>query len=300
MKLDLPRESAFEAGVWFSTSASSLYPTHWHDELELNLVLWGRVEYEVDGRALELGPRSLLLLPPGQPHTLLGVSDDLAMWVSSFRPAVVRDAEARAGVRCGEGQTWSVCRLSAERAIELSAQHSRLSRCEDPRQLKLRARDLLARALLQAQAQRERDEATEAVAPSSRPLHDAVARARALLREAEGTPSLSALSRRCGLEAGRLSRVFKQQMGLSIVQFRNHFRVQQFIQEFGHGESKTMLDAALACGFGSYAQFHRAFHQVTGYAPSEHLRRVRAGIVLPVPQGAPQLGARERLGSPRA
>ena len=70
-------------------------------------------------------------------------------------------------------------------------------------------------------------------------------------------------------------------MGLSIVQFRNHYRVQRFIGQFGLGDGATMLDAALACGFGSYAQFHRAFHQVTGYAPSEHLRRVRAGIVIP-------------------
>jgi AraC family transcriptional regulator of arabinose operon len=99
------------------------------------------------------------------------------------------------------------------------------------------------------------------------------------------------LSRRCGLEAGRLSRLFKQQMGISIVQFRNHFRVQEFIGHFGRGERATMLDAALQCGFGSYPQFHRAFHQVTSYAPSEHIRRVHAGIVAPVPQGSELLRA---------
>jgi transcriptional regulator GlxA family with amidase domain len=82
-------------------------------------------------------------------------------------------------------------------------------------------------------------------------------------------------------------------MGLSIVQFRNHFRVQHFIGRFGLGERTTMLDAALGSGFGSYAQFHRAFHDVTGYAPSEHLRRVRAGIVTPMQQGAQLLGAEE-------
>jgi AraC-like DNA-binding protein len=80
-------------------------------------------------------------------------------------------------------------------------------------------------------------------------------------------------------------------MGLSIVQFRNHFRVQHFIRHFGHGEATTMLGAALESGFGSYAQFHRAFHQVTGYAPSEHLERVRAGIIVPEPQGVQLRGA---------
>ena len=102
----------------------------------------------------------------------------------------------------------------------------------------------------------------------------------------------------CGLFSGnqvyhsfRLSRVFKQQMGLSIVQFRNHFRVQQFITRFGRGESRNMLEVALEAGFGSYPQFHRAFHQVAGYAPSEHLRRVRTGIVFP---GQNELDARPR------
>jgi len=47
-----------------------------------------------------------------------------------------------------------------------------------------------------------------------------------------------------------------------------------------------MLGAAFRAGFGSYPQFHRAFWQVTGYAPSEHLRRVRAGLVVPIEQQA--------------
>jgi AraC-like DNA-binding protein len=73
-------------------------------------------------------------------------------------------------------------------------------------------------------------------------------------------------------------------MGLSVVQFRNHVRIQDFIARFGRGEGPNMLQVALEAGFGSYSQFHRAFHWVTGYAPSEHLRRVRAGIVFPSQQ----------------
>jgi AraC-like DNA-binding protein len=158
----------------------------------------------------------------------------------------------------------------------------------------MQSRQLLARALRYWRAAEELQGEMSAAGPlASRRLHGAVARARMLLREPEGAPSLSALARRCGLEAGRLSRLFKQQMGLSIVQFRNHFRVQHFISQFSHGDRATMLGAALECGFGSYAQFHRAFYQVTGYAPSEHLRRVRAGIVVPEQQGLQLLRAKE-------
>jgi transcriptional regulator GlxA family with amidase domain len=72
-------------------------------------------------------------------------------------------------------------------------------------------------------------------------------------------------------------------MGLSVVQFRNHVRIQRFILRLGRAERQNLLQVALDSGFGSYPQFHRAFHQVTGYAPSEHVRRVRAGIVFPTP-----------------
>lgn len=287
MKLDLPRAGDFDVGVWFSTAASTRYPAHWHDELELNLVLWGSVRYEIGSRTTELGPGSLLSIAPGQQHTLLGVSDDLAMWVASFRPAAVRDAERMSGVRLLERGAWSARQLAPERVRELSALHARLSRSADARQQNVRSRQLLARAFEYCAAhQSAREESGGTHDRRSRLLHGAVARARTLLREPESATPLSVLSRRCGLEASRLSRLFKQQTGLSIVQFRNHFRVQHFIERFGCGDRTTMLDAALESGFGSYAQFHRAFHQVTCYAPSEHLRRVRAGIVVPVQQGS--------------
>lgn len=287
MKLDLPRARDLDAGIWYSTPASTRYPTHWHEELELNLVLWGQAQYQIGPSTIELQRGSLLLLEPGQRHTLLAVSDDLAMWVASFRPSAVRDAEGLAGIRFGEcSVAGSVRRLLPARLLELSALHARMSSCDDTRQLNLAARQLLARVLGAWQEHRGNCEASGASGglPSA-PLHAAVARARMLIRAPDSAPSLSSLSRHCGLGAERLSRVFKEQMGLSIVQFRNHFRVQHFIGQFGRGEGPTMLGAALECGFGSYAQFHRAFHQVTGYAPSEHLRRVRAGIVTPEQQG---------------
>jgi AraC-like DNA-binding protein len=283
MKLDLPRAGDVDAGIWYSTAASTRYPAHWHDELELNLVLWGRAQYQIGPRKLELERGSLLLLQPGQQHTLLAVSDDLAMWVASFRPCAIRDAEELAGIRFDERRiAFSVRPLLPPRLLELSALHARLSSYDDPLQLNSAARQLLARVFRAWQESHGIQETPGASGGlCAAPLHAAVARARVLIRTPDGAPSLSVLSRHCGLAAGRLSRVFKQQMGLSIVQFRNHYRVQHFISQFGRGDGQTMLDAALECGFGSYAQFHRAFHHVTGYAPSEHLRRVRAGIVVP-------------------
>lgn len=281
VKLELPRDAEIDAGVWYSTSASSWYPTHWHAELEVKLVLWGSTLYQVGADRVELGPGSLLWLAPGQKHKVLNTSDELSMWVASFRLPVVREAEKLAGVCVlDSASTWGALVLPAERVRELSGFHSKLSRCETPSLLNQWALRLLTYALSAWRAGRQStNDGHQYLAP-----HPAVVSARTLLRVPGNNWPLASLSRHCGLESARLSRLFKQQMGLPTVQFRNHFRVQRFIAEFGHGDQHTMLEVALGSGFGSYPQFHRAFHRVTGYAPSEHLRRVRTGIVLPTHQ----------------
>jgi AraC-like DNA-binding protein len=285
VKLDLPKDREFDAGVWYSTHASTWYPTHYHEELELKIVLWGSTMYHVGSQRVELGPGSQLWLAPGQPHTLVEVSNDLAMWVASFREDTVRLAERASGVRVlDRPATWGLSVLPAAHLRELSKLSSEVALLHQPREFNAMAHRLLVHALSTCHSHEE----TEFVLPlkPNGALHPAVARAVALLRELEEDLSLRDLARRCGLSATRLSRLFKVQMGLSLVQYRTHFRVQRFIKQFGRGDRLNMLEAALRAGFGSYAQFHRAFWQVTGYAPSEHLRRVRSGVVTPVRQGS--------------
>jgi AraC-like DNA-binding protein len=118
-----------------------------------------------------------------------------------------------------------------------------------------------------------------------RACHPAALRAARLLRESDDSLSMSAVARRGSLSRERLSRVFTQCFGIGLVQYRNHQLVQRFIHNYGHGSYANMLRAALDVGFGSYAQFHRAFKQVTGYPPATHIERVRDGIVDPTRTG---------------
>lgn len=280
MKLDLPKEREFDAGVWYSTFASTWYPTHYHDELELKIVLWGKTVYDVGSRRVVLSPGTQLWLAPGQPHTLLEVSDDLAMWVASFRADAVRLAERDSGARILDGRaTWGVTMLPTARVHALSKLSSELTLQHEPQHFNSIAHQLLVEAL---GSWNSSEQTQPKVAANG--LHPAVARAVAFLRSFGDDLSLGHLAQRCGLSATRLSRLFKQQMGLSLVQYRTHFRVQHFISRFGRGDTENMLESALRAGFGSYPQFHRAFWQVTGYSPSEHLRRVRAGVVFPTQQ----------------
>ena len=109
-----------------------------------------------------------------------------------------------------------------------------------------------------------------------RDVHPAVEKAARLIRDEDIALKLDELARRAGLSPHRLSRLFKQQTGIALVDFRNRQRMEKFLQLYGTGQRRTMLDAALEAGFGSYPQFHRVFKRMTGHSPRSHQRQVKS------------------------
>ncbi len=98
--------------------------------------------------------------------------------------------------------------------------------------------------------------------------HPAIAAAVKLLQE---DPSLGgeAIAKKLGVSFSRFARVFKQGMGVSIVEHRNQLRLDHFMSLVDSGGS-NLLEAALASGFGSYSQFHRVFRMHQGKSPREY------------------------------
>jgi AraC-like DNA-binding protein len=77
---------------------------------------------------------------------------------------------------------------------------------------------------------------------------------------------------RLGISVSRLARVFKAEMGMSLVEYRNRLRLDRFGALLEGGRS-NLLEAALDAGFGSYAQFHRVFRALRHETPRAYLRR---------------------------
>jgi AraC-like DNA-binding protein len=73
------------------------------------------------------------------------------------------------------------------------------------------------------------------------------------------------------ISLSRLARVFKAELGMSLVAYRNRLRMERFSSLVDQGHT-NLLDAALAAGFGSYAQFHRVFRALGRGTPREFLR----------------------------
>ena len=108
----------------------------------------------------------------------------------------------------------------------------------------------------------------ESVRPAAR--HPLVRRAARLLEE---DPSLGGkwLAAKLEISLSWLARVFKAQMGMSLVEFRNRLRLERF-QSLLDAGGDNIVRAALDAGFGSYSQFHRVFRALNGSTPGAYLR----------------------------
>jgi AraC-like DNA-binding protein len=104
-------------------------------------------------------------------------------------------------------------------------------------------------------------------------VHPAVEKAARLLRDETESDNLESMAEKCGLSRSRLSRLFKQQAGVSLVEYRQRQCLERFLAIFGRGRRLTLLEAALQAGFGSYANFHRVFKQSMRQSPAEYRRQ---------------------------
>jgi AraC-like DNA-binding protein len=106
-----------------------------------------------------------------------------------------------------------------------------------------------------------------------RPSHPAIAAAARHIRQADTAQSLESLAGLIGLSPSHLSRLFRQQTGLSIVAYRHRIQLERFFAILQNQPHLTVLAAALQAGFGSYAQFHRVFRKQFGCGPREYLNQ---------------------------
>ena len=287
--LELPGPREARGGLWYSTPASTRFGRHHHHELELNVIVAGEARYWFPHRELRVLAPAALWIPPLLEHELIAASDDLSMWVHSFRTSwgeampSKRDAQPH---KCQVSVRPALSELMDGPRISFLPPAALAAICARSREGLLRPElpafnDILSQIFALAwSARRVADARGLPVVPHPATLHAA-----RLLREPDSSQSMDVLSQSTPLSRERLSRVFAHCFGIGLVQYRNHHRVQRFIHDYGHGFDSSMLRAALEVGFGSYAQFHRAFKQVTGYPPGQHVERVRKGIIDPARTG---------------
>lgn len=266
MRQHLHLPPKLDGRIWQYNNLAAANRRHTHAELELNLVTRGRGVYLIGSRRYEIRRGDLLWLFPSQDHVLIEQTTDFRMWIGVFRRRMIRRIAVDAATRplTQSTQELESCRRLTHKDLQrLGDLFSDLSTTKHQSLLN----GGIAYALLLAWECFQ-----HASDVSVQDVHPAVERASRLIRDGGSQDSLTTISREAGLSAGRLSRLFHEQTGFTFVDFRNRQRIERFLDLYGNGQRRTMIDAALEAGFGSYPQFHRVFHRVLGCSPRDYRR----------------------------
>lgn len=88
--------------------------------------------------------------------------------------------------------------------------------------------------------------------------------------------NLSSLSRRLGVSANHLARLYKQYTGITPAQHIAGLRLKKALELIGKTDS-DILEVAYASGFTSLSNFYRCFKERTGYTPRQYRKN---GVIL--------------------
>jgi len=279
--LQIPRSADGFAGI---ARGTPMRQSHRHRELEVNLVLAGRAAYLIGGRRVPLLAGSMIWLFPRQEHLLIDSSSDFSMWVLVFRPALVAQAAGRATRRVlaslDPGEI--LCRQILPPRVESLNRlyQGALDEKADTEFVNATLRYALVESWRAYQFSGE-------LIPSTQ-VHPAVARAARLTSDATDPLSLDEVARQSGLSPARLSRLFQQQVGVTLTAFRQQKCLQRFLRLYGTGARHSLIEAALLSGFGSYPQFHRVFCRLMKLSPLAYKRQFRPDLVVPAEPASPE------------
>ncbi len=246
-------------------SDSRFWPRHRHDELELNLVEQGTARYLLADRVYDLCPGTVVWLFPGQYHTHTDTSPGYRHWVVCCSPILRERMRAWGGDTppAGDAPDGSFCRVlsppDAKTLSDLLHQVGRIPGAEVTRFYTGLTYAFATAWSLFRHAPRGTGQAV---------LHPAVQEALALLRGSEADHlTADAMARRVGISVSHLSRLFREQTGFALPEFRNRERLRRFHRLMGEAPTRSLLDTALEAGFGSYVQFYRVFSREMGVSP---------------------------------
>jgi len=265
-KLQLPVQ--LDGNIWHYHYHGRANAMHHHAELEFNLITQGHGLYLLANRKYQICRGDLLWLFPAQEHVLIEQSADFEMWIGVAKPKAVRllATDANAKVLRQANPAGEYCRRLPQ--PDFARLESLLTEIAATRERTGLFNAGLCYSFLAAWQSFE-----HAAEVPVHDVHPAVERAARFIRDRNNTVSLNELSRHAGLSPARLSRLFKQQTGVALVDFRNRQRIEKFLVFYGGGQRTTMLEAALEAGFGSYPQFHRVFKRVLNCSPGEYRRK---------------------------
>ena len=272
----LPGAASLTCGQWNQTA----FPFSWHQhpEIELTLILAGRGTRHVADDVSEFAEHDVCLLGAGTPHTWhsLPTGTPVTSVCIQFSADAITQAANSLPELGGLHRLFSRARrgLQAEGVLgqqmmeairEVHAQKSPLARLG---QL-LRALSLLEDG--------SRCRALSSVGYQGEPQDPTILRLTRFVHEHRHQPiSQRRAAAVVGVSEAGFSRFFKSRFNRTWRSYLVELRIADACRLLAEGEDSVM-NIAMACGFGNLANFNRRFRQVKLTTPSEWRHKARGG-----------------------
>ncbi len=256
--------SIADAYVWkFSLEHRGRRPRHFHAEPELNLVVSGWAEFGVGEAVVKVSQGELIGFPAGQDHVLLSTSSDVFLFAVGMKPMFA--AEVLNGP-AGETAVPLHLRVPPQ---ELAALTRRTEQAVERAGVEQTCAELW---------QQVHWLAGRCSHSKTGPIHALTKRALQAVSESPEL-GLEALARGARANPSEVSRYFHRDLGMTFVRFRTRLRLLRFI-ELVEQRRGNLASAAMAAGFGSYSQCHRAFQAELGCSPRAYFKGLKGEMQL--------------------
>ncbi len=241
-------------------------PQHVHAEIELNLLLSGRMRYLFAGRVFALDPAEIAVFWAGLPHTIVTVDEPgELLWITVPIATVMGWGLSLTRLLRGDALRWRVRPGFAEQAREWVAM--------------LRGGQQKQRAIVALELEavlRRLELASTGARPISAAAGDAslevVTGIAAWLDEHyQDDIDWSALRRVVGLHPRHAMTVFRRASGMTVGDYLLQLRLAHAQRELLMSDA-PVLTVAMDAGFGSLARFYVAFKRAFARSPAAYRR----------------------------
>ena len=266
--------------------AEPMPTAHWHDHVELNLLMQGSMTYLINGKQVRLQAGALYCFWAAVPHQVT-VADEQTDLVCIYLPfadllSLVIASDFKADLMSGAILTAPAIdpadRMLVSRwARDWDGAHERLA---DIMRDEVRLR---VRRLSVDHVRADTDDGSSDLEPrrTTRQVTDrrAVARVQQMIsyinQDFAKPINVTDVARVGGLHPTNATAVFQKVLGRSIAQYLRQRRLNHALWLLANSDM-AIIEVAFESGHGSLSRFYDAFHRQVGCTPKDYRRRLRA------------------------
>ncbi|WP_182086362.1 helix-turn-helix domain-containing protein [Aureimonas sp. ME7] len=253
-------------------AATAMASAHWHDHVEVNLLLEGRMTYLFNGRREAVEAGRLVLFWAAIPHQTIEVTGPAPL-VCIYLPladflALPLEKQDRQSIM--QGQFLTEIATEAQDATQVPRwEREWRSGSAARRRLVVEEIRLRVRRLIIDHAETEQMAPSTSVAPSVGAAIRHVEALTELISDRYAEPlNVTDLANLASIHPSTANTAFRNVLGLSVNQYLTRYRVARAMQLLTDSDTAVMT-IGFDCGFGSSSRFYDVFKSQTGTTPRQ-------------------------------